>query len=246
MTKLGDKQMKIAFISDIHGNAEALQAVLYDIEQRNVDEIFILGDICFRGIEPKRALTIVKELNTQIIKGNADEWVVRGIHKGEVPEKAFSMMKKERDWTYAQLDEEEISYLDKLPMDLNLAFNQLNIHAFHATPNSLFEVVQPDENDQTLGEKLMVKDADLYIYGHIHKSYIRYIDGKCLVNPGSIGLPFDSVKKASYFILELAEDSYQMSIVKVNYDIEKVISQIQKTDYPNKELLSRLLCNANV
>ena len=76
--------MKIAFISDIHGNAVALDAVLNDIEKKKVDKIYVLGDISYRGPEPKRALELVRSLNTDVIKGNADEWVVRGVREGEV------------------------------------------------------------------------------------------------------------------------------------------------------------------
>ncbi|MDP4156925.1 MAG: metallophosphoesterase family protein, partial [Bacillota bacterium] len=92
--------MRLAFLSDIHGNAVALDAVLEDISKRNVDKIIILGDISYRGPEPKRALELVKSLHTNVIKGNADEWVVRGIKEGEVAESALQMMKKERDWIY--------------------------------------------------------------------------------------------------------------------------------------------------
>ncbi len=77
--------MKLAFISDIHGNAIALDAVLQDISAKNADKVFVLGDICYRGPEPKRALDLVRSLNCEVIKGNADEWVIRGVREGEVP-----------------------------------------------------------------------------------------------------------------------------------------------------------------
>src|SRR5690625_3969961 len=135
--------MKIAFISDIHGNAVALEAVLTDLRKKEVDEVFVLGDICFRGPEPKHSLEIIQALNTDVIKGNADEWVVRSIYDGEVPEQAFTMMTKERDWTASKLDDDQLAYLRDLPTELNLEFGDIKIHAFHATPNSLFDIVQP-------------------------------------------------------------------------------------------------------
>lgn len=233
--------MKIAFISDIHGNAAALEAVLEDIKKRGVEKTFVLGDLCFRGSEPKRTLDLVRSLNTDIIKGNADESVVRGIREGEVPGQAFEMMNKERDWTYSKLSEEEIEYLKNLPEELNLEYGDVKIHALHAIPNSLFEMVQPFESDEFLTEKLMSKDADIYIYAHIHKPYIRYIDGKSIVNTGSVGLPFDGEKKASYFIMDINENSFNTTIVRVEYDVDKVISQVGESDYPNKELMMGIL-----
>ncbi|PAV31530.1 YfcE family phosphodiesterase [Virgibacillus profundi] len=232
--------MRITFISDIHGNATALEAVLEDIKQRDIQKTFVLGDLCYKGLDPKCSLEMVRSLNADVIKGNADEWVVRGVRQGEVPEQALSMMNKERDWTYSKLSEEEIEYLKNLPEELNLEYGDVKIHAFHATPNSLFEMVQPFESDEVLSEKLMGTNADIYIYAHIHKPYIRYIDGKCVVNTGSVGLPFDGVKKASYVILNINENSFNTSIVRVEYDVDKVITEIRESDYPNKEIANIL------
>jgi len=97
--------LKLAFISDIHGNAHALEAVLEDIEQKRADKIFVLGDLCFRGPEPQRAYEMVMALNTEVIKGNADEWVYRGVGMNEVPEKAYEMMNRERDWTVSRMEQ---------------------------------------------------------------------------------------------------------------------------------------------
>ncbi|MDQ0270943.1 metallophosphoesterase family protein [Cytobacillus purgationiresistens] len=238
--------MKIAFISDIHGNAAALEAVLEDINQRQVDEIAVLGDISFRGLEPKKSLKIVQSLNCRVIKGNADEWVVRGIRQGEVPEYALENMTIERDWTYRHLEEGDIAYLNSLPETIDMNLNGIDIHAFHATPDSLFEVVMPYEEDETLINKLMVKDASVYVYGHIHKPYIRFIDNKCVVNIGSVGLPFDGATQSSYGLIEVKEQAYQVSIIRVSYDVEQELNRLDKSDYPNRDFLSKTLFNGKV
>lgn len=103
--------MKIAFISDIHGNAISLDSVIADLNRKSVDQIFVLGDLFYRGSEPKRALGLIRSLNAEVLKENADEWVVRGVKKGEVPDQALDIMNKERDWTISQLDAEDIDYL---------------------------------------------------------------------------------------------------------------------------------------
>ena len=122
----------------------------------------------------------------------------------------------------------------------------MTIHAFHATPKSLFEVVQPFDSDEIVSEKLMVNNKGIYIYGHIHKPFIRYINGKCIINCGSVGLPFDGLNKSSYTILEIEENCVQVSNVRVSYDVEKVIRQFKESDYPNRELLSTILTNAKI
>jgi putative phosphoesterase len=235
--------MKIAFLSDIHGNADALEAVIQDIEAKQVDKIVILGDICYRGPEPKRALELVKSLHAEVVKGNADEWVVRGVEKGEVPDKALEMMNKERDWTVSQLEEGDIVYLKNLPTELTIHLTEeINIHAFHATPNSLFDVVLPNEQDDAIEQKMMIsKGASIYIYGHIHRAFVRYINGKCLINMGSVGLPFDGLPKASYAIVEAYESSVRASIERVEYDLEKVIQKYENANYPNTETMSKVV-----
>ncbi len=229
--------MRLAFISDIHGNATALETVMKDLKEKAVDKVFVLGDLCYRGPEPKRSLELVQSLNCQVIKGNADEWVVRGVEEGEVPDQALEMMRKEREWTYSQLNEKDVNYLQNLPEEIVTTIEDVNIHAFHATPDSLFEVVVPFADDETIQEKLMGREANLYLYGHIHTPYIRFINGKAVVNLGSIGLPFDGSSQASYSLVDIQDRSIQASIVRVDYDIDEVIEKLQSSDYPNKEFL---------
>ncbi|WP_066056309.1 metallophosphoesterase family protein [Robertmurraya korlensis] len=238
--------MKLAFISDIHGNGIALDAVLNDIKTKNVDKVFVLGDICYRGPEPQRALDLVRALDCNVIKGNADEWVVRGVQQGEVPDHVLELMNKERDWIVSKLSDESINYLRELPTQLNLEVEGIRIHAFHATPDSLFEVVLPSASDETILEKLVTTDADLFIYAHIHKPYIRFMNGKCIVNIGSVGLPFDGLNKASYSIVDINEGTIQTSNVRVSYDVHKVVEQYKNVGYPNAEMMSNVVFNGRL
>jgi len=236
--------LKLAFISDIHGNANALEAVLEDIEQKRADKIFVLGDLCFRGPEPQRAYDLVQSLQTDVIKGNADEWVYRGVGMGEVPEAAYEIMNKERDWVVSQMGQNAVEALHRLPEEVKYEYGGIKIHGFHATPYSLFENVLPDSGNSKLKEKLMQEEADIYLYGHIHTPYIRTFGGKTVVNLGSVGLPFDGVPKASYAIVEIGENGFQVSIVRVTYDVGKTIKQFKNSDYPNKEKLIDILTRA--
>ena len=235
--------MKIAFISDIHGNATALEAVLTDIEKKQADKIVVLGDIAYRGPEPKKSLDLVRNLNTEVIKGNADEWVHRGINEGEVPDQALDMMKKEQEWTISNLSAEDLEYLRNLPAEVEVDLTEkIKVHCFHATPESLFEVVKPTESDQTLEEKLMTnKEAHIFLHGHIHLPYVRHINGKCVANLGSVGLPFDGLNHASYLIAEGDGEQFNIGVQRVQYDVEKVKKQLEENEYPNLEFLSGII-----
>lgn len=236
--------MKAAFISDIHGNAVALERVLADIEKKQVDKIVVLGDLAFRGPEPKRSLDLVRSLNAEVIKGNWDEWGVRGVRKGEVPDHVLEGMNKERKWTLSQLDEEDIQYLNDLPETLAVSVGDAKIRVFHATPESMFEVVRPGDPDDLLKEK-MFKNESISIYGHIHLPFVRFIDGKILINTGSVGLPFDGIAKASYVIVEVDGGNIRTSIERVEFDVEKVVSLFEKGNYPNAPLLINMVRKAS-
>jgi putative phosphoesterase len=238
---------KMAFISDIHGNAVALDAVLADIQQKEVDKIYVLGDICYRGPEPKRSLELVQALHTDVIKGNADEWVVRGVREGEVPDKALELMNTERQWAVKQLAPADLEYLENLPTQLNLNVEGIRINAFHATPDSLFDIVLPNADDEAILSNLMKPaDAAVYVYAHIHRPYIRYINGKVIMNIGSVGLPFDGLTKASYGLVEIEDGKIQTSIQRVSFDLEKVIQLYEEVNYPNLEMMKSVITNAKI
>jgi predicted phosphodiesterase len=235
--------LKIAFIADIHGNAVALDAVLADIEQRKADRIIVLGDLAYRGPEPKQAIDLIRGLQTDVIKGNADEWTVRGVLPGEVPDKAIAMMNKERDWTVERLNEEDLNYLRRLPTDIELELtDKVRVYAYHATPDSLFDVVLPDTDSIRLQSLMMNKvSSNLFICAHVHLPYVRYIGGKCLVNTGSVGLPFDGLPQASYAMVEAEQNRFRVTIERVSYDVNRVVQQYRNGNYPNQELMIQVV-----
>ncbi|GGF29981.1 serine/threonine protein phosphatase [Halobacillus andaensis] len=239
--------MRLAFIADIHGNAHALESVIEDIKERNVDQLFVLGDLSYRGLEPQRSVELVQELDAKVIKGNADAWIVRGVQEGEVPDDVIEDMNEEKDWSCSNMTSDAIRYLDDLEEEINEDFEGVHIHGFHATPEDLFEVVLPTETEETMKERLMVNDiADIYVYGHIHKPYIRHIDGKIIINTGSVGLPFDGLAQPSYAIVDIEDGGVQTSIIRTSYDLEEVVEGVKSSDYPKKDLLTKLLMNASV
>ncbi|MDQ1000713.1 putative phosphoesterase [Neobacillus niacini] len=239
--------MKIAFISDIHGNAIALDAVLADIEKQGIDKIYVLGDTCYRGPEPKRSLDLVRSLHTEVIKGNADEWVVRGVREGEVADKVLELMNLERQWIVEQLEPSDMDYLESLPTQLNLTIEDIAISAFHATPTSLFDIVLPNADDNQIETRLMqAQNVQVFVYAHIHKPYIRYLNGKVIINIGSVGLPFDGLAKASYGLVEVEDGHIKTSIRRVSYDLESVVALYHEVNYPNAEMMSKVIRNAKI
>ncbi|SDH42798.1 metallophosphoesterase family protein [Alteribacillus bidgolensis] len=235
--------MKVALLSDIHGNARALKAVLNDLKDKKVDKMYILGDLCYRGPEPKNALETVRSSPAKVLKGNADEWVVRGVLKNEVPDNALALMNQERDWTLERLSQEDVNYLSRLPESFLESFSDSVImHAFHATPTSLFDVVTADHSDKKLEEKLSFHTkANIIVYGHIHTPFIKTIGDKTFINTGSVGLPFDGDPRPSYVLLHIEDDAFSASIHRVSYDLQRVLNQYDANDYPNSEQMKAVV-----
>lgn len=240
--------MKLAVISDIHGNEQALRSVLDDISKIGASHIAVLGDISYRGAKPKECLDIVRQLHAKVIKGNADEWIVRGVTQGEVPDKALSLMQTEQTWAKAQLLDEDIKYLAELPTTLEIPLsNQSQLFACHATPTSLFDIIPdqaPNTNLQTFVDAN--ERANYYVYGHIHLPFARSFDSKKILNTGSVGLPFDGDARASYLVFDRTGNDIQIQFRRVSYDIEKACSDLDDAGYPAaaKELIKGIYRSA--
>jgi predicted phosphodiesterase len=156
-------------------------------------------------------------------------------------------MNHERQWIVEQLEPSDIDYLESLPTQLNLTIEDVEISAFHATPTSLFDIVLPNVDDNQIETSLMqAQDAQVFVYAHIHKPYIRYINGKVIINIGSVGLPFDGLAKASYGLVEVEDGNIKTSIRRVNYNLESVVELYHEVHYPNAEMMSKVIRTAKI
>ncbi|UTR14680.1 metallophosphatase family protein [Salipaludibacillus sp. LMS25] len=226
--------MKLALISDIHGNAEALKSVINDLSTVGATNVAVLGDLAFRGPQPKECLNLVRELQGKVIKGNADEWIVRGIKKGEVPAQALNMMQTEQAWAKEHLTEDDLDYLSKLPETLEIPLsNQEQLYACHATPNSLFDILSNEADNESFSIFTEANNrATYYAYGHIHLPFLRAFSKKKIINTGSVGLPFDGDVRASYIVLDSTHHDINIQFRRVSYDVEKACHALDETNYP--------------
>lgn len=249
--------MKIAIISDIHGNLEALKATFEDINKKNVDKIICLGDIIAKGIHPKECIKLIKEKCDIVIQGNTDEYFAK---KHENIEKLPEQEQKRIKWNQSLINEEDRNYLLNLPFSYEFYLSGSLVRLFHATNKvnnkavsnfndikTKYEMFLPSEN--TMSDKV----ADVVVYGHIHHPYMDKIYNKTLINAGSVGNSFDTVRndskdsnvlettKAYYLIIEGEYESKEYNseisfqFIKVPYDIEKELEDeyknIEKESY---------------
>lgn len=247
---------RVAIISDIHGNLEALKAVLEDIKSKNIDKIMCLGDTIAKGIHSKECLDLVRKNCDVVLRGNCD----RHYSKETENEGDSEILKKRFKWNSEMLNKEDKAYLQALPYSYEFYMSGSLVRLFHASPKNDKEIVlnwydfekkfkmfEPTEN--TLTQEI----ADYVIYGHIHQPFMDVIYNRTLINVGSVGNSFNTVRNpnkdadvreitnANYLILtgEYGAKEYSSGIsyefVKVPYDIDKELENeeinIEKEEY---------------
>lgn len=225
----------IAILSDIHGNLQALEAVLEDIERQGVDRLICLGDMVGRGPNSGEVMDLLQAECDIIVRGNWDELVAR----------------KQDEWIFRwhaeQLGQERVAQLDKLPFSFDCLISGRHVRLLHASPQSVYHRVQPwdalekrkemFEFTPNLTEPLHPCQApDVVVYGDIHQAYVQHIEGKTLVNCGSVGNPLD-MTQASYLILQgqyggVDQAPFRMQLCRVPYDIEAAVQAAERSDMP--------------
>ena len=236
--------MRIAILSDIHGNQLALQAVLHDLAQQpSIDQLVIAGDLCLKGPQPKEVLDTVRNLGCSVIQGNADtDIVTKAYDKG--PKKQLMV-----DWTREQIGSDGINYLALLPQS-HLISNPsgLDLLVVHANPLNQNEAISPDLPESKLTDLLsgLPPTIGALAFGHHHVAYQRRWHHLLLVDVGSCGLPRDGDLRASYAILTWQDNTWQAEHRRVNYDIEAVIYQLNSCGIPNLEKRIKVLTEASI
>ncbi|WP_315073520.1 metallophosphoesterase family protein [uncultured Clostridium sp.] len=237
--------MKIAVLSDIHGNGIALNCVISDMKKQNINKAIILGDVVMKGPMPRKVMEELKELNVLAwIKGNTDEWFK------EVTEDFKPKTNNEKElyeyykYAEAKLTEEDKEFISNLPVISSLIINDLKILCVHGTPQSIVEAIDGSVPIEEMKEIIKDVKEDIILCGHSHCSFIGEVEGKKIFNVGSIGIPFDKDNRASYGILDFSNEAVKLINRRVNYSIDKVIIIAEKNNYPYLVQYENMLRNA--
>lgn len=236
---------RIAVISDIHGNLPALEAVLQDMERRDINRIFCLGDLVGKGPSPAEVVDRIRERCEAVVQGNWDDLINR--KRNQV-----------LDWHRERLGPERLHYLNTLPYCHDFRMSGRKIRLYHASAKSLYHRVQPghpleerlamfEETEATSGAG-GIGGSDVVGYGDVHNAFVQHIQGKLLFNAGSVGNPLD-MTQAVYAILEgvygsEASAPFGVQLVRVPYDIELAVRQAMELGMPDLEPYAKELRTA--
>lgn len=197
---------RIALISDIHGNLPALDAVLSDIEETGLAEIYCLGDLVGYGSDPAGVIDRVRFLNVPTIPGNYDEGIAQ--RRGEcgchyATEQARADGAASYRFTEPLVDDERAGWLAALPREIRLEVAGVRVLLAHGSPRKINEYLLPDRTDEQLTRLAEAAGADVVCVGHVHIPYHRLLlaaSGSPVhyVSAGSVGKPKDGDPRACW------------------------------------------------
>lgn len=234
--------IRVAVISDIHGNLPAFRAVLAELDRRGPFEFVVGGgDYCFGGAFPAEALALVRERQFDCVRGNTDEWIVELATAGRIPAQAYEPADKHTGvqaevdrWAVERLSADAIDFLGGLPIEWRIVGPSGQRLAFvHATPWSTHQTVLPNAPLDVANSMLDAAEVDTLIYGHIHHAYVRAVDGRTLACAGSVGMPFDGIARPCFLIASDEGEGWNLEHVRVDYDVQAYAETLINCGIPN-------------
>lgn len=246
--------MRIALLSDVHGNPIALDAVLADVQaQGGVDTYWVLGDLAAIGYDPVGALERLAGLpNVRCARGNTDRYVVTG----ERPNPAFAAVESDLRllpllvdvaqsfaWTQGAVAATGwLDWLAALPFEQRAVLpDGARLLGVHASPGSDERGVHPGLSDAELKSLFADCAADLVCVGHTHWPMELHVDSVHVVNLGSVSNPLPPDLRASYIILEADDAGYRLQQRRVDYDHQAVIAAAQQVRHPVAGYIARYM-----
>jgi putative phosphoesterase len=221
--------IRLALISDIHGNCVALDAVLADATGRGVDGIVCLGDVAAGGPQPREVIRRLRELGCAAVRGNADGWLLEGLPPGH--SEATRRLGEAVAWAREQLAPDDLDYLAALPPTLTASAAGVSLLYFHGSPRSdtesLLATTPDDELEEAVGD---APEAQVLAGGHTHLQLLRPCGDRVLVNPGSVGLPLGSLNEvepplphwAEYALVAVENGGVELTFRRLDVDVEAV------------------------
>jgi len=248
--------MRLAVLSDIHGNLPALEAVLTDIQaQGSPDLYWILGDLVVACPWPSATLARLRALpNVEFLRGNTDRYLVTGrrpVATVESPEDWTRMPQTLRvregtfRWAVEHLTYQDYEFLRDLPTRLEWDVPDYGpILAVHAAPDDDETNIYPDAPEEHLRAHVAPVDARLMLFGHIHRIMDRRVGQVRLVNGGSVGLPFDGDPRPAYALLDFEGRDCRVAMHRVEYDGGRVIQELERVAHPGLEWIGGMIRRA--
>lgn len=229
---------RVAVLSDIHGNAVALEAVRAAITAEAPDAVLVCGDIVLNGPDPVGAVDGVRRMEAEgaiVIQGNTDvavadfDWTAAFPWFPEGPPSSFVAA---AEWAHVELGSERVDWLRRLPAERRLHLEGTMLLACHASPGSQTAGFDADLDPSVVLERIMRTEARVICCGHTHLPEVRDFGWKMIVNAGSAGYVFDGDPTASWALVTLDGESVAVDVRRTEFDSLAVANAISERGLP--------------
>jgi predicted phosphodiesterase len=241
--------MRIAALSDIHGNLPALEAVLRDVQRKGVDRVVVAGDFT-GGPQPQETTDLLRTLDSWMIRGNTEGYCL-DYHRGDAPaawreSKQWAAMR----WSYLRLSQEALDFIAALPEQRVAALNgTAPVRVVHGSPGSSTEQLFPDRDPVALQDfreagllpwgteparlsvTLAQVEEPVLVCGHSHIPWKQEQDGQLVVNAGSVGAPNNGSWHAQYAMLSWRNGGWQAEHHSLPYDLDRTRAVYRESGY---------------
>ena len=236
------QNVRIAVISDIHGNRTAFEAVLSDLRKTSPDVVFHAGDLADGGSSPVEIVDQLSDLGWAGLIGNTDEML-------SIPERfeefararpqldqLWRVTRDMADFTRERLGHDRLQWLRQLPRQQVCD----SVAVVHASPATCWTSPIPEATDVEFQSTYTELAHPIAIYGHIHLPFVRQLSNLTVANSGSVGMPFDGDPRASYLLIT----GTNAAIRRVEYDVEQEIRNLFAAGLPYAEWIAKILQTA--
>ena len=236
--------MRVAVISDMHGNDLAFAAVEADIQRQNVDQIVCLGDAVQGGPQPAEVVGRLRRLNCPVVMGNADAWLISSVETADegIPPERLKKMGEIRLWSLSQLSEDDIDFVSKFQPTITIPLSAaLKLLCFHGSPTSFDDVILPAAPEEEFQKFLGPYIGHILTGGHTHAQQIRRIGDLFFFNPGSVGFAYSHNQPddefhadpwAEYAILTAQNGQVSLEFRRVPFDAKELIHIYRESGRP--------------
>jgi predicted phosphodiesterase len=238
--------MQVALISDLHGNAVALDAVVRELEGESFDEIVCLGDVAQGGPQPAEVVERLRDLRCPCVFGNADEFLLTLDPSGEDVDEAERQRLVDRGrWSVEQLGDERLAFLRAFQPKIELDVGGHRLVCCHATPTSNTDVVLPDTPRDRIAS--LIDGAAAVASGHVHLQWLRRVGRGFWLCAGSVGLVYDHKEPMDEqpfqpwgeYAVATSDGSLRLEFRRVPFDVGAHVKAIRDSGMPDAERSAR-------
>ncbi len=228
--------MKIGILGDIHGNKDALNAVLNAAETFKVQRLLITGDLVGYYPFAKDVLNSLEAWDIDIVRGNHEDMLQQSLDDRSCLKKISAKYGNGLSYAINELSSKELKYLTDLPHPLILNIDNKNISLAHGSPIDINDYLYPD-SDFTSCDWIVKMDCNIFICGHTHYPMKKVVGSKILLNPGSVGQPRNKGSAAHWVLYDTSNQHFEFKTE--NYDTHDIIEWAKDTN-PNLPYLHKV------